>query len=241
MEIPYNIIHNYIAFPVLLIIGIDALRRNRANHNITASYVGLACIMGAIAAFCFGFPALFTHDARALSIWTFVGDCAYTFAMLLLWLILIRGTLAHKRTLFVAANSLAVILGIVSLVEAVHRNLILSHSAYISSTAGGGIALLYVDSLSFQIINGLNSLALALIGVYFWRQGKGAATKAQRLRIRSLAVGFLFFAAAFVITPIFPVDNQAQISVALLSAGLIIIGFFAVIGAIAGHKETAPN
>lgn len=239
MEVPLNIIHDYIGFPILVGIGLDSLRRYRKSQNITAKYIGWTSLLTAVTTLSFGLPVLFTHDPFLLSVGTFIGDCAFAVAMLMLWLIVIRGAFITRPRLFIATKVAAGLLTAGLIVEAVLRNLVSPYSTFVTKSADG-IALLYRDSTLYKILSGIDSLAMLLVSIYFWKLASAAPTTAQRLRIRSFAVAFVFFASAFVLTPAFPVDNQAAISFTLLSIGFIIVGVFSVIGTVLNRRQ-APT
>lgn len=229
MQVPLNVLHNYIAFPTILLLAIDTFRRNRRDPNVTANLLAWGCLLSSIAALCFGFPALFTHDAQLLSIGTLIGEYAFAASMACIWLVVLRAAFSTRPRLLRIAMGLVALLTIAIAVEAIERNLAFPYSTFIVNS-GDSIALTYRDTNLYTILNGIDCLAMLFIGIYFWKQAKLAATTAQRLRIRSLAAGLLCFAAAFVITPAFPIANQARISFSLLSLGVIIIGVFGLIG-----------
>lgn len=237
IDVPWNVVHNYIGFPVLLFIGIDTLRRNKDNDNLTSRYLGWTCILSSVALLAFGVPALLTHDARLLSIGTLVGDFAYASGMLLLWLIILRAAFGSRPRVLKVMNTLFVLLTFGLYVEALVRNLQTPYSTFIKQIEGG-VALTYTDGMWYTVLNGIDSLALLFIGIYFWRQAGGAETSAQKMRIRSLAAGLLCFAAAFVVTPMFTLSDQARISFILISVGIVIIGVFNIVGSLIDRRPT---
>jgi len=239
MEIPLNIIHDYIGIPVLGLLAYDLLKRHRQRPNYSTHLLGLACTYFTVTVIAFSLPVLLTHNTQLLSVGTFVGDCFQAAAFLCLWLLVIRAFLGNKPVLSKVATGLVIILTIVSMAEAIHRNLTPPYSTELIRTASNMPALTYNDSLAYQILAGLHGLSLLFTGAYFWRQGKEAPTKSQALRIRSIALAFLAGSSIFVIAPGFPVEDQLQVIGVGLSIVFLILGASTVIGRIMKRQENS--
>lgn len=237
MEVPLNIIHDYIGAPVLLGLGIDAMRRYRKNRNSTSLFLSLACLVEAIGLMGLGLPVLFTHDPQLLSLGTFVGDTAFALSMMFIWIICIRAFLGKYSRAQSIAGVLIGALVIVSFATAAARYLRPPYDSVEVIRSSGSLALTYKDTLTYTIVNGLNSIALVLLAIFLWRQGRDAPDIGQRLRIRGLAFSFCFIASAFLIVPALPVENQLRVSVLLWSLAFIVIGVFGTIGGMLSRKQ----
>lgn len=161
--------------------------------------------------------------------------------MVFFWMICFKAFLANKPALRNFALFLLVGVTLAICIEAIFRNLTPPYGAHVTYGSNGRIALDYKDTLFFTIFNAIDSAVLLIIGVLFWRQGKDAATRGQRLRIKGSAVSFLVFAAAYIVTPVFGLEKQAQASFILLSAGLIIFGGTNLLGATIDRATNVPN
>lgn len=223
MQIPLNILHDYIGAIVMGGLSIDLLRRNHRKPNSTTLHFGLATACMALATIAFGFPALLTHDTYRLSIGTFVGDLFATAAMLFLWFISIRAFLATRPRLSQIANVLVVLLTVACIAEGIHRNLTPPYGTSVIVHDGGQLALVYTDSLLYKILNPIDSLALVLISIYFFRQASIPTEKSQRLRLKSVSIGFIFGALAFLITPTLPLNQQLPFTAIMLGIGFLTI------------------
>lgn len=240
MEVPLNIIHNYVGLPVIIGVVFDTFRRYRVNRNPTTLYLGWTAVLTAIALFFFGIPVLFTQDTWLLSIGTLIGDIALMGMFVFLWFMGIRGTLERWPVVKNIALFLVVVLAASGVVEAFFRNLSPPYSTHVIAN-GSDIAIMYKDTLAYQIISGINSISLLLLGSFFWRQAYLAPNPGQRLRIKGLAVGFLFMASSFIVTPTFPIENQAIVSTILLTIGLSIVGIANVVGQSISRKHAATQ
>lgn len=240
MEVPLNIIHDYIGLPVLLGVSIDLFNRQRVSKNSTTFRFAWACLLAAIACVAFGLPPLLTSDPKILSIGTLIGDTAISLTMFFLWTIVIRAFLGRSKLFSRLAWVAAAVLTAANIVENFVRNLSTSpYSTELVTNANGRIAVVYNDSTLYPILHGLNSLALLLVAIFFWTQAKDAPDRGQKVRIRSLAVGFMLFTAAYVISPTFPLEQQAVVSAILLSSGLLIIGLANIVGSMIS-RQTPP-
>jgi hypothetical protein len=230
MEVPLNIIHNYIGFPVLLGLGIDTFRRYKKNNNVTSLYVGLACLSASLAEFCYGMPVLFTHNQRTLSITTLFGDILVGLSMMSLWFLTTRAFLSRWPKAVVFANTLVIAFTGVVITEALFRNLTLPYKITILHNANGGITYSYADAPLYTIFSSIDSLALVFMAIFFWRQGKAAPTKGQRLRIRSFATSFILVSVAFIVPATMPENIQFRVSVILWSIAMLNMALFNAIG-----------
>lgn len=237
MQVPLNILHDYIGVVVMTGLSIDILRRNRRKPNLTTLYFGLATGCFALATGLFGLPALFTRDAFWLSLFTFIGDIFVSSAMLLLWFIGIRAFLATRPRATNIAYIAVIILTILCMAEAIHRNLTPPYSTMVTVGATGKIAVEYVDTLLYNILNPIDSLALVLIGIYFFRQANVPPQKSQRIRLRGVSIGFVFGALAFLVTPALSTENQVIFTAVTLNSGFLVIAVAGIISLILVPRE----
>lgn len=229
MEIPLNALHNYISAPVLLAFGIDNLRRYRKNQNSTSLQLALFCILTSFAQFCFGIPALFTQDSRLLSLGTLGGDLFLAFGLLSLWLIINRAFLSGKPVVknIVTATNWLVAVGLC--VESLVKNLQAPYGTSLTRDAAGVASLVYRDEFVYNALIGIHSLALIFIAIFFWRQGKMAATSVQRMRIRSVSIGMILGSSPYFLNPFLPLGKQAVFSVIMWSAAAIALATLNVV------------
>lgn len=231
MEVPLNIIHNYIAAPVLFGLGVDLLRRYMRNKNRTSLFLAATCLLATLSVLSFGIPVLFTHNLQVLNAWTFVGDVAFSFSLLLLWFISIQAFLGRWPAAVKIATTLVIGLTIACIVDAVQRTLIPPFDGIELMRANGQLALLYKDTLSYSILNGLDSIVLIFIAIFFWRQGKAAPDAGQRIRVRGVALGFSIAAGGFILVPaLLPVHKQFQVSTILWIASCLTIAVAGILG-----------
>lgn len=243
MQIPLNILHDYIGIIVLGPLAIDLLLRNRRHPNTTTFELGLATLCATITTMAYGIPVLFSQQPRIISMGTFVGDLMQTSAMLFMWFIVIRASLGTKPKVMHGATVLVVLLAMVSMAEALYRNLTPPYSTNILNRANGSIAIVYTDSGLYQLLNGINSLALLALGLYFLKEAKRATLRSQRLRIRGIASGFIVGSSAFLFTSAFPVDKQLLFSASVLLIAFLIIAVVGVISLrmMAVEKKAMPQ
>lgn len=240
MEVPLNILHNYIGLPVMAGLAFETLRRNRTTNNTTGILLGLASLFGAFATAALGIPVLFTQDPTLLSIGTLFGDLFLTILFLIMWIISIRAFLANHPKIVPIAQAAVVALTIACIVEAFHRNIFLSPSTEVIQS-NGGIALVYKDSILYQVLSGLDSVALLFMSTYFWRQGKDVVKTSQRIRIRSVALGFTLGALGFILVAAFPVEYQVNVTGAFMGTGFGVLVLGYVLSQRAKRKETIPS
>ncbi|RTK95000.1 hypothetical protein EKI60_00905 [Candidatus Saccharibacteria bacterium] len=240
MDIPLNVLHNFIGAPIFGWLAFDTFRRNRSKSNQTALYFGWASFFASIALFFFSYPTLFTHDTYLLSVGVLIGDCFFAGAMLMLWLIYIRVFLPNKPLFRTTATILIGILTLVIFAEAVHRTLTPPYGAYINY-ANDGIALVFRENTLYKILVGLDSLALVFTGVYFWRLGKQAPNLWQRMRVRGLAIGFGVFATSLLIVPALPLADQATTSFGIFLVGVIIVAITSITGAVLQRRSESAE
>jgi hypothetical protein len=184
----------------------------------------------------YGLPPAFTHDPRLIGIGIFMGDVLQAAGFLYLWFISIRAFLGHRPRLSKFATSLAYILTAVCMLEALHRDLTPPFGAKVADIAGNNLALIYNDTTLTGILYVLDSLALLIMGIYFWSQAKAAPTKAQKAKIRSLGIGMAFITLAFTIPHAFPLEQQLKISTAIFS----LFPLSLAIGFIIAHFKKEP-
>jgi len=232
MEIPLNVIHNYIGFPVLMGLGIDTYRRFLRNKNTTSLYFSIACILASIAMACFCMPVLFTQDSRSLSIGTFIGDCSLALSMMMLWLICTRAFLGRYRAVSTVANIVIISFTGLLIENAVTRNLGNAVSTEVTRSATGALSLSFTSSMAYNILTGIDSLVLFFIALFFWRQADAAPDKGQRLRIRSIAVSFIILASPFYVAPALPLEEQYKVSATLWALGALVLAAMNLIGSI---------
>lgn len=240
MEVPLNILHNYVGLPVLLGLSVDSLLRYRKTNNSTSLFFGWGCFAAAIATAFFGLPALFTHDSYLLSVGTFLGDIAYPVAMFLFWQISLRAATSKPR-LILFVNTILGALTIALIFEAIFRNLTPPYGNRIIYDASGRTALEYTDTIFFTVFNAIDSLALIFLGIYFWRQGKNAPTRSQRVRILTVAPAFGIVTLAFLFGPLLPLDLQPIFHVVMLSMGFILAAIGGIVGLIIKRTEAVPS
>jgi hypothetical protein len=237
MQFPLNIIHVYIGFPVLLLVSLEAFYRNNKKRNITTLYIGYATLLLALSMLSFGIPALFITDSRTLSIFTYIGDVLQAVSLLFFWFISIRAFVGTKPKLKIVAQILVITLCIAIITEAMFRNLTPPYSTAIETSANGITTIVYSDTLRYIILNGINSIAFLLLGVFFWMQGNAASTPSRKLRIRSYATGFLIAALVYIAMPAYKISETIFLRSVLLSVLFLIIAVAAVISHSLDKKE----
>lgn len=232
MQYPIFDSHFYIGFFVLVWLAFDFFNRYRKSQNISTLYIACASFSLAISVFAFGFPVLWTRDPKTLSFFTFIGDCTQTASFLFLWLLSIRAFLGTKPKIMFIANTLVFLLAIVSMIDAILRNLTPPYlETKIVSVSSYAFDITYTDSLRYSILTGLNSLSFFLLSFYFWKQGDAAPNSGQKLRIRGLAIAFFITSLVFIVMPAIPFKGLFDIKDGLLTIIFLII----VISGIAGH------
>ncbi len=229
MQIPLNIIHNYIGLIVMGSLSIDLLRRNRKHPNTTTLQLGLATLCATITTFFFGIPVLFTQDTQTISAWTFVGEVTQIAAMLFMWQIVIRAAFSLKPRFKGAATASVFLIAAASIAEAVHRNFTPPYSTSVLVRADSTIAVVYTNTMAYQILNSINSLALLALGLYFLKEANLAKLQSQRFRTRGIAIGFVIASCSFIFTAALPIDKQLPFSVTVLSVAFLIIAIVGII------------
>lgn len=223
MEVPINLLHNYIGTVVMTGLSIDILRRNRRNPNPTTLYFGLATAAVAVATAALGIPALFTHDRFILSATTFLSDIAVSVTLLFLWIISIRAFLSKFPKLSKVALAIVGALAVTTMIEAIFRNLTFPYGTHIETTASGQLAVIYYHSMLFNILTAINSLSLLCISAYFLRQASQPPALSQRIRLRGVSIGFIIAGFNFITTPLMPIEKQALYIVACFTLGFLVI------------------
>ena len=229
MEVPINLLHNYIGTVVMAGLSIDILRRYFRNPNPTTLYFGLATASVVFVTASFGIPALFTHDAFWLSVFTFVGDLFLSVTLLFLWIISIRAFLSNRPTLAKIAAGSVGLLAAASMVEAIFRNLTYPYGTHIERTATNQLAVIYDHNMLFNILTAVNSLSLLFISIYFIRQASQPPALSQRIRLRGVSIGFIIAAFNFIATPLLPLEKQALFTVACFTVGFLVIAIAGII------------
>lgn len=229
MEIPINLLHNYIGTIVMSGLSIDILRRYRRNPNPTTLYFGLATAAAAFATAFLGIPALFTQAPFILSATTFLSDLFVSVTLLFLWIISIRAFLANHPLTSKIALGAASGLAIVSMIEAIFRNLTFPYGTHIERTANNQLAVIYEHTLLFNVFLAVNSLSLLFIAIYFAKQASLPPARSQRIRLRGVSSGFIIGAINFMTTPLLPIEQQALYTVACFTVGFLIIAVAGII------------
>ncbi len=237
MQIPLNVIHNYIGFPVLIVLGIDTLHRYRKTLNITSLYLALACLFCSVALFSFGVPALFTRSTMAISIGSLVGDYFFSSGMLWLWFIATRSFLGNQPTARKVINSVAIAVTTLLCINSVFVNLTPPYGASILVNSNGGISLVYRTSQLYNILMAYHSISLLLIAAFFWREGSAIKNIGQRIRVQGFAVSFLIVASAFFFNALLEVELQATVTVVLWSIALIYLAIMNTVGAVLSRRQ----
>ena len=237
MQIPLNVIHNYIGFPVLIVLGCDALRRYRKTQNITSLYLALACLFSSVALFSFGVPALFTRSTMAISIGSLIGDYFFSFGMLWLWFIATRSFLANLPAVRKVVNSVAVGVTALLCINSVFVNLTPPYGAHLIANPNGGVALAYRTSQIYNILMAYHSISLLIIAIFFWREGAAIPNIGHRIRVQGFAVSFLIVASAFFFNAILATELQATVTVTLWSVALIYLAIMNVVGSVLSKRQ----
>lgn len=234
MQLPINVIHFYIAIPVLTYLAIDSLIRYKKNNNQVTFYLGLALLYESLAVICLGIPILLSKNLDLFNFGTYAGDIFQAASFLMLWFISIKAFLAHKPLLLNIANIGAVSLFVAIVIDAIVRNLDKPYKNEILQRSTNTISIVYNNTLYYQILNGIDSLVLIFIAVYFWKQANKSPTNSSTIKIKTVSIGFIFAALAFTVTPALPLNIQPFISAVLLTHSLLAftIGFV-----LAGFKK----
>jgi hypothetical protein len=231
MQYPIFDSHFYIGFFVLIWLAYDSYNRYRKSQNISTLYIACASFSLAISVFAFGFPALWTRDPKTLSVFTFIGDCTQIASFLFLWLLSIRAFLGSKPKIMFVANTVVFTLAIVSMIDAILRNLTPPYlDTKIVSVSSYAFDITYADSLRYSILTGLNSLSFFLLSFYFWKQGDAAPNSGQKIRIRGLAIAFFITSLVFVVMPAIPYKQLFDIKDGILTIIFLIIAISAIFG-----------
>lgn len=241
MQFPIYDMHYYIGFPVLLWLAYDSYKRYRKNQNISSLYIACASLSMSLSMFTFGFPALFTNDPRTLSFFTFIGDCSQIAGFLFLWLLSIRAFLSSKPKIMFIANTFVLGLAIISMIEAMIRNLTFPYSTSIVKVSNTFFDIVYKDTLRYNILTAINSLSLFLLSFYFWKQSNSAPNKAQSLRIRALSIAFFISSLVFIVMPAIPIPGLIDIKDSMLTLIFLIIALSAIIGHFISKREPTPS
>lgn len=224
MEIPINTIHNLIGTPIMAAFAYDTLMRNRYNNNITGKMLGWAALLGSLATAFLWIPVVFTQDQQLLSVSTLLSDiCAYSL-FLLLAQICIRAFLPNRPLASNIAKFAAVATFAVGTIEAFFRSLSPPYAVRVGLSESGRLTMFYTQSVIYQICSALGGLSLVCIGIYFWSRADSAAELKQKVKIRSVALGFIVSSLGYILVPTFPVDSQATAIGVFLGIGFGIIG-----------------
>ncbi len=224
MQIPQNLIQDYLVLPFAVYLAIDNLIRYRKTKNLTSLQLCLATTYISVSMVAFGVPAAFTHDPRLISMGTFVGDVMQAASFIFLWFISIRAFLSHRPKLQKTAYIFVYLLTAALMAEAVYRDLTPPYGAKIIELSAGKLALIYNDTMFTTILYAVDSLALLILGIYFWMQAKAAPTLSQQIKIRSFAIGMVFITLAFTVPHAFPLEQQLVISTLMFSLFPISVG-----------------
>jgi hypothetical protein len=243
MEVPLNLLHDYIGLPVLTFLTVDNIIHYKKNPSLTKYHFGFMYFYATLTTAAFGLPVLFTHDPLILSFGTFAGDCFVGAVMALGWLVSIRAFLGNKPRVAVFAKLLVFLLLTAICVESAHRGLNPPYGATVAYNTSGDISVVYADTLAYTVLNALNSLSFLFIGIYFWMQGKTAPTSGVRLRIRGFAIGLMTIALTFFLTPTISSSDKPKSSAvfafSFFTLGYLIIGITALAGKLIDKKK--PN
>lgn len=224
MHFPINALHLYIGAPILLYLGVRGILKNRQQFNVTSWYIALFCILEGTAMLFYGVPAIFTDSRQIISYGTGVGDVLQAAALFCLWYIVIRSFFGSTSKLSTFMMAMVGILTIVCMITAITRNMTPPYSTYIEFSEAGARTLTYTYSLSYNILNGLDSLSFVLLAVYFWRESR-TASALQRVRVRGFATGFLLAGMLFVFLPGIEPSLQPTVTVIVLTAAFLVVLF----------------
>lgn len=237
MLFPVYDTHFYIGFFVLVWLAYDTFLRYRKNQNISSLYIALASLFLGFSMFCWGFPALFTSNPKTLSFFTFLGDCAQALSFLFLWILLIRAFLGTKSIAKIIASSMAVLLAIAFIIDAMNRNLTAPYTTSIKILSTNTFDIVFATAVSYSILTAINSVSLFLLSFYFWKQGDSAPNSAQKVRVKSLAIAFFCASLINVAMPTIPF-GPVELKDMTLTAVLSIIAVSVVISFILAKRKT---
>jgi hypothetical protein len=188
----------------------------------------------------YSFPSLFTFNPKTLSFFTFIGDCTQAASLLFLWLLSIRAFLGTKPKAMFTANVLVFLLAIASMIDAIIRNVSPPYlNTKIVMISDRTYDIVYANSMSYNILTGINSLAFFLLSFYFWKQADSAPTSGQKLRIRGLAIAFLITSLVFVGMPVIPFHGLFEIKDSILTIIFLIIVVSGIVGHMLNKKVAA--
>ena len=171
----------------------------------------------------YGLPAIVTRDPFILSFGTLLGDSFTAIACLFLWFISIRAFLITWPMVKRFADYAAILLTVVCIAATIVKNLTLPYGASIITKTNGSISLVYTDSKFLTVLNAIDTFSLIVLGFYFMQQSRKASTKAQAIKIMSIAVSFFLTGLLFVALPFVSPELQADFTVIIFSTMFLLV------------------
>ena len=122
------------------------------------------------------------------------------------------------------------------------HNLRYPYGTSVVRDAAQGVSLAYNDTWVYALLIGVHSVALILIAVFFWGQGSHVPRLGQRLRVRSIAVGFILGSTPFLINPLLSLDAQAVVGVVFWSLSIVSLAIINLVGLVVeSRSERLPT
>ena len=237
MRIPVNVIHWYIGSPFLLAIVIRSLMVRKKSQNTLNTLLLIATTLFLVTMTSMGFTSLFTADSQILTIGTMIGGVSEAIALFVIWIMVAHMYFPLSKTLRAALITIIAFVALGCSYVSITENIIQPTTL---SVVDGSLRLIYPFSSTYQILIAILYLSFFFVATKFWRQSRDAATSAQSLRLKGLALGLFLIGSIFVALPF--LDSSRPIATTesiIIAMGLVVMGSFLLGSFILSSRESA--
>ncbi len=223
MRLPLNAIHWYIGWPFFLVVALRSFAVRDTSGNSLNRLFGLSAITWLACFTVYALPPLLTTDSNVLTISTIVGDALQFIALFILWVAVARVYLPRlrwARILVVIADAMVVLVGI-----AITAQVNLANPVTLTYV-NGAWSINYVVSMGYQVVSAIQYASLLFLAARFWSQSLQLTNRAQKIRLRAFAIGFLAIGGIYVSRPFFGSGTIDMSTSVLVAFSMIMTGLF---------------